>query len=90
MQFTRSHSQNATLVSRESLDSLDVVWVKRFFTENSPDKGKNQYLQQLQSFAHLFQELLPLFSILDLLENLPMSQQALISGHKISETFLLI
>jgi hypothetical protein len=52
-------------------------------------QGEHQYLQQLKFFACWFQDLFPLFSINKLLENSPISQQALISGHMLIETLLL-
>jgi hypothetical protein len=52
-------------------------------------QGKHQYLQQLQFFADWFWDILPLFSIWEHLENSPISQQALGSGHMLTVDFLL-
>jgi hypothetical protein len=53
-------------------------------------QGENRYLQQIYFFTHWFRDLVPFFSICELLENSPMSQQALISGRMLTGTFLLI
>jgi hypothetical protein len=53
-------------------------------------QGEHRYHQQLKFFAHRFRDLLPLFSICDLLENKAISQQTSISGHMVTETILLI
>jgi hypothetical protein len=40
-------------------------------------QGEHQYLQQMKFFTHWFHDLLLLFSMHEPLENIPISQQAL-------------
>jgi hypothetical protein len=89
--FARSHGQNTTLARWSGGCGTDKVIVHGEFSR----QGEHRYLQQQQQqqqqfFAHWFQYLLPLFSIPELLEKSPISQQALISGHVLTGNFLLI
>jgi hypothetical protein len=82
--FCESHRQNTTLALAEC--GMGKVIVHAEFSR----QGDHRYLQQMQFFAHWFRDLLPLFSLRELIENSPISLHALISGHTMTEKFVLI
>jgi hypothetical protein len=44
-------------------------------------RGEHWYLKQLQFFTHWLRNLIPPFSVCELLQNSPIYEQALLSGH---------
>jgi hypothetical protein len=76
-----------TMVGRsEDLNSLGKVILHGEFSR----QGDSRYFLQMQFFAHCFRDHLPIFSMRELLEKCPTSQQALISGHMFAGSYLLI
>jgi hypothetical protein len=74
---------------REDLHSLDVVWVKWLLMENSSDKGNTDTFSSCNS-PHTGSGSSSTLLICKLLDNAPVSQQALVSGHMLIGPILLI